>query len=756
MARNNIVPEDRPEDAAELRDKITRLRDEIRGHERRYYVLDNPAVSDAEFDRLMTRLKEIEAVHPELVTADSPTQRIGGAPRKGFETRAHHPPMRSLDNAFSYDDLDNFDRRVRELAGRDNVEYIVEHKFDGLSIALHYESGELTRGVTRGDGTTGEDVTANVRAIRSIPLGIDPEASKRLGLGQAFEVRGEIIMPRSAFQDLNRQQEERGARRFANPRNAAAGAVRVLDPSVTASRRLEFFGYALLASGRVPFLRHSETLAAIASLHFKVSEWELCSALAQVKEYCDAWESKRETLAYEIDGIVVKVDQVSVQQELGFTSKAPRWAIAYKYPARQETTVVRAVDFQVGRMGTLTPVALLDPVVVGGVTVSRSTLHNMDEIDRLGLAVGDTVLVERAGEVIPHIVKVMQPGENRRAVAVPGQCPECGSRIHRLPDAVAYRCVNSACPAKRKESLIHFASRHAMNIDGLGEKIVDQLVDKELVRDFADLYQLSAEQLAALDRMAEKSAQNLVDEIAGSKNNNLSRLIYALGIGFVGERTAQLLAEHVGSLEALANATTEALTEVAEVGPKVAASIVEFFSEGANRSVMERLRAAGVDPKQERQAPRSMLLADKTFVFTGALARRSREEAGALVLAHSGKVASSVSKNTDYVVVGADPGSKAEKARSLGVTILSEDDFDALLAGTFAAPAAAVANASTKPPAVKSRKASRAKASPDNPASASSDAGKPHKPSTPKPHATKPAATKAPAKANIAKSRVVG
>ncbi len=711
MAHNDTADE-----AAQLREKIARLRDEIRGHERRYYVLDNPAISDTEFDRLMTELKQIEAAHLDLVTPDSPTQRVGGVPRKGFETRLHRPPMRSLDNAFSYEELDNFDRRVCDLAGRDTIEYVVEHKFDGLSIALHYEGGTLTRGVTRGDGTTGEDVTANVRTIRSIPLAVDAATSGRLGLGDFFEVRGEIVMPHSAFEELNRQQEERGGRRFANPRNAAAGAVRVLDPRVTASRRLEFFGYALLADGRVPFPQQADTLKVINDLQFNVSDWKLCASLAEVKAYCDAWRDQREKLAYEIDGIVIKVNQTAVQQELGFTAKAPRWAIAYKYPARQETTVVRAVDFQVGRMGTLTPVALLDPVAVGGVTVSRSTLHNMDEIARLGLAVGDTVLVERAGEVIPHIVKVVQQGENRRPVSVPEECPECGSRIHRMPDAVAYRCVNSACPAKRKESLIHFASRHAMNIDGLGDKIVDQLVDKGLVRDFADLYQLSAGQIAELERMADKSAQNLLQEIAGSKSNNLARLIYGLGIGFVGERTAQLLAEHMGSLESLMNASAEELTEVAEVGPKVAASIVEFFSEPANRGVIERLRAAGVDPKQERQSPKSALLANKTFVFTGALARRSREDAGALVLANSGKVSSSVSKNTDYVVVGADPGSKAEKARSLGVTILSEDDFEALLAGTYVDSQASLEQATVaagatveRPPSARRRKSSRPK-----------------------------------------------
>jgi len=697
---------------SKLRERVAKLREEIRLHEHRYYVLDRPSVSDAEFDRLMNELKKLEAAHPEIVTRDSPTQRVGGAARKGFETRRHHPPMLSLDNAFSFEELERFDRRAREVSGRQEIEYVAEHKYDGLSMALHYEKGQLIRGVTRGDGTTGEDVTANVATIEAIPHRADPSKSRGLGVDGDFEVRGEIIMPLKAFAKLNEQQEESGGKRFANPRNAAAGSVRVLDSRITASRQLDFFGYYLLAGGRTPFARHSDELEAISALKFKALEWKRCASVEEVKEYCREWEDRREKLPYEIDGIVIKVNEMSLQQELGFTSKAPRWAIAYKYPARQETTTVREVVFQVGRTGALTPVALLEPVAVGGVTVSRSTLHNMDEIERLGLAAGDSVLIERAGEVIPHVVKVLQQGKDRRPVHVPELCPECGSHIHKSPDEVAYRCVNAACPAKRKESLIHFASRHAMNIDGLGDKIVDQLVSTGMVRDFADLYHLDAEKLAALERMAEKSAQNLVAEIAASKSNELARLIYALGMRFVGERTAQLLAEHFGSISVLAEADEQALTEVAEVGPKVAASIVEFFSERANRKVIERLRAAGVDPKHDRRAPVSNRLAGQSFVFTGTLARRSREEAGEAVMAHGGKVVSSVSKNTDYVVVGADPGSKSEKAKSLGVRTLTEDEFEALLEGKLAIPeasdkkpsgrAAKVSSRSTQKPAKKS------------------------------------------------------
>src|SRR5438309_217176 len=664
-----------------LLDRAAKLRAEIRSHEHRYYVLDRPSISDAEFDGLMDELKQLEAEHPEVVTADSPTQRVGGAPRKGFERRRHNPPMLSLDNAFSFEELDRFNRRAREVSGRQEVEYVAEHKYDGLSMSLHYEKGQLALAVTRGDGVHGEDVTANVATIEAVPRRLDVAKSKELGLDGGLEVRGEIIMPKKAFAELNEQQEELGGKRFANPRNAAAGSVRVLDSRITASRQLDFFGYYLLARGRTPFARHSEELQAISALNFKALESKRCASMEKVKEYCRQWEEKREKLPYEIDGIVIKVNELWLQQELGFTSKAPRWAIAYKYPARQETTTVREVIFQVARTGALTRVALRDPVAVGGVTVSRSTLHNMDEIDRLGLAAGDSVLIERAGEVIPHVVKVVQQGKDRRPVKVPELCPECGSHIHKSPDEVAYRCVNAACPAKRRESLIHFASRHAMNIDGLGDKIVDQLVSTEMVKDFADLYRLDAEKLASLERMAEKSADNLVREIAASKSNDLTRLIYALGIRFVGERTAQLLAEHFGSISALEQANEQALTEVTEVGPKVAASIVEFFSERANRKVIERLRKAGIDPRHARQEAVSSRLAGQSFVFTGTLARRSREEAGKLVGSYGGKVVSSVSKNTDYVVVGADPGSKFEKAKSLGVRILTEGEFEALLEG---------------------------------------------------------------------------
>ena len=660
--------------------EIERLRDEIRRHEYLYYVADDPEISDAAFDRLVNQLKRLETEHPELMTPDSPTQRVGGAPREGFQTVRHKTPMVSLENAFSFEELESFDRRVRELTGREKIEYVCEHKFDGLSLSLLYEKGILVRGVTRGDGTTGEDVTPNVKTIRSIPLSVDRVLLKKAGIPGTFEARGEALMTHKAFEELNEQQEEQGGKRFANARNAAAGAVRMLDPTITASRRLDFFAYYLLVEGRVPKKRHSEVLEALTALHFRVSQdWELCNGIQEVERYVNRWESKREKLPYEIDGIVIKVNEIAMQNELGFTAKAPRWAIAYKYPAHQETTVVNEIKVQVGRTGVLTPVAYLQPVQVGGVTVSRSTLHNMDEIERLGLHAGDTVLVERAGEVIPHVVKVVKHGKEEKRFRMPEKCPECGTRIHHVEGEVAYRCVNVSCPARRKESLLHFAGRHAMNIDGLGDKLVDQLVEKGLVKDAADLYKLDLESLAGLERMAEKSAQNLLDEIAASKKNSLARLIYALGIRFVGERTAQLLADHFGSMDALAKATEEELKDVSEVGPKVAEGILEFFSESANRKLIERLRAAGINIKSERQAPKSAKFAGKTFVFTGTLAHRTREEAEALVASHGGKPGGSVSKKTSYVVVGADPGSKYDKAKSLGVPILDEAQFEKLV-----------------------------------------------------------------------------
>ena len=665
---------------ASVKKEIAQLREKLRHHEYRYYVLDEPEISDAAYDGLMQKLQAFEAEYPGLVTPDSPTVRVGGTPREGFQTVRHARAMLSLDNAFSYDALRDFDRRVREGSGVEKIEYIAEHKFDGLSISLQYEDGKLERGVTRGDGTTGEDVTPNVKTVRSIPLQVDLAALKKAKLPADFEVRGEVLMTRKAFEALNRQQELSGGKLYMNARNSAAGSVRVLDPSITAARKLDFFAYYLFVDGKVPLPKHSESLALLKQLRFRASDdWKLCNGIEAVVAYCEEWDARREKLPYEIDGVVIKVNSTAIQNELGFTAKAPRWAIAYKYPARQEQTVVNDIIVQVGRTGTLTPVAVLEPVQVGGVTVSRSTLHNMDEIERLGLEIGDTVLIERAGEVIPHVLKVVKEAKHRKPFRMPKTCPECGSAVHKDEGEVAYRCINAACPAKRKESLLHFAGRHAMNIDGLGDKIVDQLVDQGIVKDVADLFTLQEDEVAALERMAEKSAQNLLEEIAGSKKASLSRLIYALGIRFVGERTGQLLAEQFSSLEELAAAKEEQLVAVNEVGPKVAAAITEFFSEPANRQLVKKLHRVGVRPTAEKREVKSQKFAGKSFVFTGGLANRSREEAGALVQEHGGKVSGSVSKKTDYVVVGTDPGSKYLKAKELGVSILAESEFEKLL-----------------------------------------------------------------------------
>ncbi len=661
--------------------EIERLREKIRHHEYLYYVLDDPQISDAAFDKLMNQLKELEAAHPELASPDSPTQRVGGAPREGFQQFRHSLPMMSLDNAFSMEALADFNRRVTQTTGRETVEYVCEQKFDGLSLALTYQDGRLVRGLTRGDGTTGEDVTPNVKTIRSIPLVIDPAALKKAFIGADFEVRGEAMMTREAFEKMNEHQEASGAKRFANPRNAAAGAVRMLDPKITASRQLEFFAYYLLVDRRVPKTKHSEVLQTLTALQFKASyDWKVCPSIEHVEKYIGRVQQKRDKLPYEIDGVVIKVNEISLQNELGYTSKAPRWAIAYKYPARQETALLKSIEVSVGRTGVLTPFAVFEPVQIGGVTVTKSTLHNLDEIRRLGVHAGDTVLVERAGEVIPHVLNVVKHGREEKEFEMPSRCPVCGMRVYHTEGEVAYRCVNVSCPARRREAILHYAGRDAMNIDGLGDKIVVQLLDHGLVKDFADLYRLKLNEVAALDRMAEKSAQNLLDEIAASKKNSLARLIYAIGIPFVGLRTGQLLAAHFGSMEKLEEASAEDLRAVEEVGDKIAEGVHEFFAESANRRLIEHLRAVGVNMKDERSALKSSKFAGMTFVFTGTLAKRSREEAEALVVSHGGKAGSSVSKKTNYVVVGADPGSKFDKAKSLSVPIIDEAQFDKLLA----------------------------------------------------------------------------
>ncbi|MGA2607613.1 MAG: NAD-dependent DNA ligase LigA [Terriglobia bacterium] len=666
--------------AKAIEKEIEKLRNDIRYHEYRYYVLDNPEISDFEFDKLMRRLQELEAQNPELVTPDSPTQRVGGQPAEEFPKVRHSVPMLSLDNTYSVDELKDFDRRVRELSGRSKVEYVGELKLDGLSMALTYEDGVLTHGVTRGDGVEGEDVTANVRTIRSVPLGIDAERSEVIGDPRRFEVRGEVIMPRKAFEQTNAQREATGELRFANPRNAAAGSMRQLDSRIVAQRKLDMFLYYLLVENREPLREHWQNLEALVKMGFKVNpNRRLCKSFEELMAYIQEWESKRDGLEYEIDGIVVKVNDIRLWEELGTTAKSPRWAIAYKYAARQATTRVMDIRAQVGRTGTLTPVADLEPVDVGGVTVSHATLHNMDEIGRLGVKIGDAVLIQRAGEVIPQVVKVVKQAPEGREFSMPKQCPVCGGDVHRAEGEVAYRCVNSACPARLKESLLYFAGRRAMNIDGLGEALVDQLVDKGLVRDVADLYALTHEKVANLERMGDKSAGNLREEIENSKKASLARLIFALGIRFVGERTGQLLADHFASLDKLAKASEEELLQVEEVGPRVAESILEFFREPQNLKVIEKLRKAGLQFEQAKVYKPQGNLAGKQFVLTGTLPRYSRDEAKKMIEEAGGRVTGSVSKKTDYVVVGADPGSKLDKARALGVKTIEEGELLKLL-----------------------------------------------------------------------------
>jgi DNA ligase (NAD+) len=666
----------------DLEKKIEALRDKIRHHEYRYYVLDDPEIADAEFDQLMNQLQKLEAEHPTLLTPDSPSQRVGGKPRAGFVKVPHSSPMLSLDNTYSEDDLRNWERRVHELSGRKDIEYVCELKLDGMSLALRYEDGKLERGITRGDGTTGEEVTLNVRTVRSIPLFVSKEKLKKTGIPANFEVRGEMLMPLAAFKKMNEEREQKGLSLFANPRNATAGTVRQLEPSITARRRLDFFAYALLHNGRTCLARHWETLNVLEAARFKVNPSRtLAKSFDEVWAFIQQEEPKREKLAYEIDGIVIKVDRTALQEELGYTGKAPRGAIAYKYAARSGVTKIEDIIVQVGRTGKLTPVAVLKPVPIGGTTVSRATLHNIDEIERLGVKIGDWVGVERGGDVIPkvtHVVKDKDHPRGHRSFQMPDKCPVCGTNVVRTEGEVDYRCVNANCPAKLRETILHFASRGVMNIDGMGDALVIQLTDRGLVKNVADIYKLTKNDLLSLERFADKSAQNILDEIENSKQLPLERLIYGLGIRFVGERTAQFLAEHFGAMDALMNASQEELQEVNEVGPRIAESMAEFFREPKNRELVKRLREAGLTFTGKKKE-RGTKLAGKTFVLTGTLAHYSRDAAKKMIEDAGGRVSGSVSKKTDYVIAGDEAGSKLDKAKELGVQVIDEKEMDELL-----------------------------------------------------------------------------
>jgi len=674
-------------DSADAR-KIEELREELRHHEHLYYVLDAPEISDAEYDALMNKLKRLETSHPELVTADSPTQRVGGKPAEGFKKAQHSRPMLSLDNAYSAEELAGWDRRVRELAGNLPVEYTAELKLDGLSVALEYRPAEggawLISGLTRGDGLTGEDVTTNIRTIRSVPLSIPSEKLKKAGLPQGFEVRGEVVMPAAAFLRMNEEREREGLPAFVNPRNSAAGTLRTLEPSIVANRGLVFFAYFLLVDGEYLAAGQTATLNALTALGFRVNPHrERVHSVEEMMKFIDGAESKRATLGYEIDGVVLKVDSHATQQRLGYTGRAPRWAIAYKFTAQSAISQVEDIMITVGRTGKLTPTAMLAPVFIGGVTVSRATLHNADFIERLGLKIGDYVKVERGGDVIPKVAGVIEDKDHprgKRKFVFPSNCPECGNAVVREEGEADWRCVNADCPAKLRESLLHFASRSVMNIEGLGDAAVAQLLERGLVQSVADLYSLTEEQLVGLERFAEKSARSLLSEIGNSKKAGLARVLMGLGIRFVGERTAELLAQEFGSIGAVMAASAEELERVEEVGPRISEAIVDFFARPANKELVRRLEKAGVQMTAEKRQ-RSSELAGLTFVLTGTLPTMARDEAKQKIEAAGGKTAGSVSKKTSYVVAGEEAGSKLDRAQELKIPVLDEAGLLALLAG---------------------------------------------------------------------------
>ncbi len=657
--------------------RAEKLRAVLHHHNHCYYILNRPEITDAEYDRLFNELKELEAAHPELATPDSPTQRVGGAVAEGFASVAHRVPMLSLDNAYTPEEIREFEARLQRALPGETFAYVCEPKVDGLGVALLYERGRLVRGATRGDGRLGEDITQNLKTVRTIPLRLRGSLADLAVL----EIRGEVFMAHEAFERLNRALEAEGEEPFANPRNAAAGAVRQKDSGITAKRPLEISVYAVSHAEPSPFTTHWQAMRALARAGFKTNPRSgRCPDIKAVIGICAELERGRERLGYDADGVVVKVDSLDQQRRLGSTTHHPRWAVAYKFPAQQATTVIRKIDVSVGRTGALTPTALLGPVEIAGATISRATLHNADEIERLDVREGDTVIVERAGDVIPHILRVLTEKRPPDAApfAFPRTCPVCGSSAFRPEGEVVSRCTNAACPAKLKEGLLHYGSRRAMDIEHLGEAVAEQLVDRGLVRNFAGLYSLTVDQLAGLERLAEKSATNLHTAIQGSMGRGLARLLFALGARYVGENVARILATEFGSMARLSRATEEELAAIHGIGPRIAASVALFFQQPENRDLIAQLRKSGVKMEEETSAGPKPLLG-KIFVLTGGLTRMTRDEAKAAIQRLGGRLTSSVSKKTDYVVVGKDPGSKYEEARRLEVPTLDEEGFQSLL-----------------------------------------------------------------------------
>ncbi|MDP3730133.1 MAG: NAD-dependent DNA ligase LigA [Candidatus Omnitrophota bacterium] len=660
--------------------EIEALRQKIRENDDLYYVLNKPAISDQEYDRLYRKLKEFEDAHPELITPDSPTQRVGESPAEGFAVVKHIVPMMSMENTYSAEELKEFDERVRKNLKKEEYEYVVELKFDGVSISLLYEKGRWVRGATRGDGAEGDDVSNNLKTIRSIPLKFNENVKK---VPSRVELRGEVYMTKDVFESINCEKEKAGEEPFANPRNAAAGSLKLLDPRIVAKRRLNIFIWGLGYCEGIDFGRHTDLLEYLKEAGFRVNpHFKLCKEIKDVIDFCNSWKTKREKLDFEIDGMVVKVNDLGQRERLGSTSKSPRWAIAYKFPAQKALTEVKDIIVQVGRTGTITPVAILKPVHLSGSTVSRATLHNFDEIERLDVRIGDKVYVEKSGEIIPKVLSVAKDKRTgkEKSFPLPKVCPACASRLHSAPDEVALRCENAGCPAQIKEKILHFASRDAMDIEGMGIAITDQLVDRGLIKDYADIYYLKMGDIERLDRYAEKSAANLLNAIEKSKSSDLNRLIYALGIRHVGEHSAWVIAEHFGSISKLSGAGIDELTRIREIGPVMAESINNFFSNKENLNILRRLSETNI--KMSRSgigAKKGGVLEGKTVVVTGTLKNYSRSRAEELVRSLGGNPSSSVSKNTYFVLAGEEPGSKIDKAKALGVKIIDEEEFKKII-----------------------------------------------------------------------------